>query len=449
MLVKPKKWDMISKETIKLVHAWFTGRSMIKYYKRRNPRKKVIGVIFPISELIVAQDGIPFLPIRNEIYDYNAVNKVLEGITRITKLFGWNSMDRLIKMAFFTRTGADVIEYFIDNLIEAFKKKMEMVIRVAENDAFPVDSCFASRSIYGFFRHNYRFLDGALDYSYRCGYLYKLNDLLGTFIDQNIFLDIPPKKGESAERFMEKNLIEITKKIESITGTPFSEQRLSEAILITNKIKNMFKEFLYQTCNEDVIPYRPLTFAYIQYLMTFSLIDFNSNLKAYYKNISNLMHEFKERVDKGLGFNVARMPKILYVPIISGIEFENLQFIIELGGTVVFPDLEIMGFLEPIPNSNNVLRSYARYLLNMNDFLGPDNQTYARSIIQFAKDLRCDGIVFQDTFACKNIGVALKVFKDLARQEGFPVLELSFNNYGENIEQNRTRIEAFMEMLKD
>ncbi len=64
------------------------------------------------------------------------------------------------------------------------------------------------------------------------------------------------------------------------------------------------------------------------------------------------------------------------------------------------------------------------------------------------KDIDVDGVLFQSTFACKNLAPVLNIFKEKARQMGIPVVETSFNNVGENVEQNRTRIEAFMEMIR-
>ncbi|MBD3188607.1 hypothetical protein GF325_17390, partial [Candidatus Bathyarchaeota archaeon] len=114
---------------------------------------------------------------------------------------------------------------------------------------------------------------------------------------------------------------------------------------------------------------------------------------------------------------------------------------------LVMSDLEHMGFLEPVETRNNVLRNYASYLVGINEYSGDPNQLYAEKITQFAREMKCDGVLFQDVFACRNLAPVLKLFKERARKAALPVLEMSFNNIGENIEQNRTRIEAFMEML--
>ncbi|MHA1682947.1 MAG: 2-hydroxyacyl-CoA dehydratase family protein [Promethearchaeota archaeon] len=448
MQVKPKKWDILDKETIKMAHAWYTGRKITQNYKKKDPKTKVVGITFPVSELVYSMGAVPLFPMRNELFTYNSIDKVLNGITTITKIFGWNSMDRLMKIAFFTSTGADVVEFFIENLLQALIEKYDMFNRISEEKGFPRDSCFGSRFLYANFINNSQYFDAYLNYSYRCGYLYKFHDLASDILKNNFILDVPPSSGESALRMVEEELMDFFSMMEELTGNRFSEDKLGEMVTISNEIKAMNKEFLYGMCTGDILPYKPLTFSFIQLLFQFSLIDYNSNIRAYRNNFKRLMGEFQDRISKGKGFNATGIPRMMYTPFVSGPEISNFQIVSELGGTLVLGDFEYMGFMETIDVNNNVLKNYASFLVNQNNFMGTTNEVFAKSAVNFARDMKCDGVLFQDAFGCKNIGPILKMFKEFARQYGIPVLETSFNSVGENLEQNRTRIEAFLEMLE-
>ena len=449
MFVGAKKFDLLNaKETIKLAHAFFSGRELVQMYKQKHPGKKVISVSFPFSELVYAMDAIPLNLVRYETFTYNNTDALLRYITTLTKTIGWNSMDSLLKLAYFTRSGADLVDFFVDNLVNAYDERTTALIKLAEQHGFPIDSCFGSRLMYGMNLHNGKIADASIDWAYRCPFFYKYYDSLGDLVKNNYIVDVPLDTSEIAEKTLETDFMELVGMLETVTGNKFSEERLAEAITITNELKALFKEILFVVSKNPVIPYNPLTFSEVQSLLMFSYIDFNSNLNGYRANVKNLYAEMLRRVDQGHGFDASGHAKILYMPMFTGLEQGNLRELARLGAEVIFGDWEVLGMLEPVSTSGNLVRNYIRHFLRLNQFFGPSSETLASSMIRVAKELDVDGVLFQSTFACKNIGPVLKLFKEKARANAIPVVETSFNNAGENVEQNKTRIEAFMEMIK-
>ncbi|MFX0099174.1 MAG: 2-hydroxyacyl-CoA dehydratase family protein [Candidatus Hodarchaeota archaeon] len=451
MILPPKKWDIAenSKELIKMAHAFLSGREIINIYRKKDPRKKVVALNFPISELIYATGAIPLNLLRYEKFRYNGTDKVLEGITRITKLFGWKSLDAIIKLAFFTRAGGEIVEFLVDNMVLSINERYETLTKLGEMSGFPADTCFGSRMLYGLAVNSGKYVDASFGFGYRCPFTYKFFESFKSHMKNNYIVDIPNTTGKHAESALESDLMEFIQFLEGLTGNRFSETKLAETVDMSNELKHLYKEFLFVTCKNEILPYNPLTFSQLQALLMFSFIDFNSNIKAYRKNIKNLIAEMETKIERGKGHDVSNKLKILYTPVTTGLEYDNLRLISELGGVPLFADWEIFGFLEPISSSNNVLKNFVRYLLNYNNFMGSGNDRLAESMVRVAKDMGCDGALYQDVFACRNIGPTMKYFKDRARNEGMPVLETTLNNIGENLEQTRTRIEAFMEMLHE
>ncbi|MBN2150800.1 MAG: 2-hydroxyacyl-CoA dehydratase [Candidatus Lokiarchaeota archaeon] len=447
--VRPGRFSLFnSVETIKLAHAFFSGKEFIGMYKQKDPGKKVVSVTFPFSEIIFAMGAIPVNLVRCEDYTYKETHLLMRRITEITKIFGWGAIDNLLKLAYFTRAGADVVDILCDNMIGALNERYTQLPRYAEERGFPVDSCFASRMLYAANLRQGRVADASFDIPYRCPFFAKYYDSLTPFMRNNFLLDIPMTSGADAEAAMEADLQELVAMLERLTGNSYSDARLAEAIEATNEVKAIYKEILYGICKGDVLPYNPFTFAEVQALMLFSLTDCNSNLKAYRANFKRLFAEMTGKIARGEGFDASRCSKILYTPMFGGFEQENVKAVSKLGGRVILADWEIFGILEPISTTGDVLHNFALHMLRMNQFLGFDNETYANTMIRVAKDLGVDGVLFQGVFGCKNLGPVLKIFKEKARQNGIPVVETSFNNIGENVEQNKTRIEAFMEMIQ-
>jgi len=448
-IIRQGKFSLLnSVETVKMAHAFFSGKEFISMYKQKYPGKKIVSVTLPFSEIIVAMDAIPLNLIRNEEYTYKETHILMHRITEITKIFGWGAIDNLLKLAYFTRAGADVVDILCENMIGALNERYGQLPKYAEEHGFPVDSCFGSRMLYATNLRQGKVADASFDVPYRCPFFAKYYDSLTPFMKNNYLLDVPVTTGEAAESFMLADLKEFIAMLERLTGNAFSEVRLAEAIGATNEIKAIYKEILYGICKGDMLPYNPLTFSEVQALMMYGLIDFNSNLKAFRSNFKRLFSEMNGKISRGEGFDAARCPKILYVPMFTGFEQENIKAISRLGGRVILADWEIFGLLEPISTSSDVLRNFALHMLRMNQFLGFNNDTFANTMVRVAKDIGVDGVLFQSTFGCKNLGPVLKIFKEKARQNGIPVVETSFNNVGENLEQNKTRIEAFMEMIR-
>ncbi|HME52717.1 MAG TPA: 2-hydroxyacyl-CoA dehydratase family protein [Candidatus Lokiarchaeia archaeon] len=448
-LVKGRKFDLLNaKETIKLAHAFFSGKELVQMYKQKQPGKKIVSVSFPFSELVYAMDAIPLNLVRYEDFTYKGMDGLLRYLTTITKTLGWNSIDSLLKLAYFTRSGADLVDFFVDNMITAYNERTAFLTKLAEKNGFPVDSCFGSRLMYGMNVHNSKIVDASIDWVYRCPFFYKYYDSLGGLVKNNYIVDVPLDSGEVAEKTLEADFMELVSMLETVTGNKFSEERLAEAITITNELKALYKEILFVISKNGVIPYNPLTFSEVQALLMFSYVDFNSNLKAYRSNVKNLYAEMLRRVDQGLGFDATGHAKILYMPMFTGLEQENLKMLARFDAEVIFADWEVLGMLEPVSTTGNVVRNFIRHFLRLNQYFGPSSELLSNSMIRVARELDVDGVLFQGTFACKNIGPVLKMFKEKARASGIPVVETSFNNVGENVEQNKTRLEAFMEMIK-
>ncbi|NMC08046.1 MAG: 2-hydroxyacyl-CoA dehydratase [Candidatus Lokiarchaeota archaeon] len=447
--VRPGKYSLLnSVETIKLAHAFFSGKEFLGMYKQRDPRKKVVSVTLPFSEIVFAMDAIPLNLIRHEEYTYKETHVLMRRITEITKIFGWSAIDNLLKIAYFTRAGADVVDILCENMIGALNERYGQLPKYAEEHGFPVDSCFGSRLLYATNLRQGKVVDASFDIPYRCPFFARYYDSLAPFMKNNYIIDIPITTSAAAEDAIVADLKEFITMMERLTGNTYSEARFVEALQATNSIKAMYKEILYTIFKGDMLPYNPLTFSEVQAVLMYSLIDCNSNIKAYLANFKRLFAEMNGKISRGEGFDASRCPKILYSPMFTGFEQENLKTVSALGGRIALADWELFGFLEPVSTSGDVLRNFARHMLRLNQFLGFHNDTFANTMIRFAKDVGIDGVLFQNTFACKNLGPVLAIFKEKARQNGIPVVETSFNNVGENVEQNKTRIEAFMEMIR-
>jgi hypothetical protein len=159
----------------------------------------------------------------------------------------------------------------------------------------------------------------------------------------------------------------------------------------------------------------------------------------------------KGRIKNGIGMDVSKMPKILITPMFGGWEPKTHDIVYELGGRALYGDWDLLLFLEDIPISNrkDPVEAYAHYLMNVtSNGIGCDNDTLTDSYLRLAKNLQADGIIFIQLFGCHSISNCFAMLKNKIRRElEIPSIALNFNKMGENVEQVKTRLGAFMEMF--
>jgi benzoyl-CoA reductase/2-hydroxyglutaryl-CoA dehydratase subunit BcrC/BadD/HgdB len=160
----------------------------------------------------------------------------------------------------------------------------------------------------------------------------------------------------------------------------------------------------------------------------------------------------RERINKGIGMDVSGMPRILLTPVFGGWEPETHEILYELGARTIYADWEILKLLEEIPVSknSNPVEEYAKFLLCATTRgIGYDQEALTDSYIETAKALNVDGLVFNQIFGCHSISNCYSLLRKKIRNKlEIPTTAINFNKIGDNVEQVKTRLGAFMEMFQ-
>ena len=156
----------------------------------------------------------------------------------------------------------------------------------------------------------------------------------------------------------------------------------------------------------------------------------------------------KERIRKRIGMDCSNMSRVLVAPIFGGWEPSIHEYLYEMGARTIYADWDILGYLEEIDLSIDPIEAYAKFLLNISTVgIGCDNTTITDSYIRIAKKLKVDGLIFVQVFGCHSFSNCYTLLKDKTRRIELPTTVINFNKIGENLEQVKTRLGAFIEML--
>ncbi|MHA2393266.1 MAG: 2-hydroxyacyl-CoA dehydratase family protein [Promethearchaeota archaeon] len=437
---------------LRIAYNFLTGRDYLKRKKFRE-KKKLISVGLPFSDIVYAfPDLIPVFPIR--MHEFK-IHRYLTYLGSASNIFGWNRVSDFL--GFVKDLGikdvSQTVDNIIENVIETINEKYNEMYDFGEESGIPTDFCYGVKSLYGMNVSKGKNCEANLNYTIRCSAWNKYLESIKAIGNpsKQIWIEIPPRNiGNSIELFKD-NIVKGLNELEKISDYTYSDNALRNHFQTANQIHQAYRNIIYEISPSDFYPCNPATFSEILALLNISFHDYNSNASRFRDNISSLLDEMKGRIQKGIGMDVSKMPKILITPMFGGWEPKTHDIIYELGGRVMYGDWDLLKFLDDIPISNNAdpIEAYAQYLMNVNsNGIGCDNNTLTDSYIRLAENLKADGLLFIQVFGCHSISNCYTMLKEkLRRNLGIPSIALNFNKMGENVEQVKTRLGAFMEMF--
>ncbi|KKN31597.1 hypothetical protein LCGC14_0822320 [marine sediment metagenome] len=438
---------------LKIAYNLLSGRDYLKKKKFRE-EKKLISIALPFSDLVYSfPDLLPVLPIRMEIFK---INKYLNYLGSASNIFGMKNVSNFL--GFMRNLGikeiTQTIDTIIEDVIETINEKYNEMYDIGEESGISSDFCYGIKTLYGMNVSKGKNCAANLNFTIRCSafnkYLESLKEIGNS--SKQIWVDIPPRNIGNAIEILTNNIANAISELEKISDYTYDESVLRNHFQVVNQIKKYYKTIIHEISTSNFLPCNPATFAEILSLLSISYQDYNSNATRFRDNIVLLENEMRERIRKRVGMDVSERPRILVTPMFGGWEPAIHEIIFKLGGRVLYADWDILRLMDDIPISNTTdpIEAYAQFLLNATTKgIGCDNDTLTDSYLKMAKELKADGLIFIQVFGCHSISNCYTMLKEKIRKElEIPSIALIFNKIGENLEQVKTRLGAFMEMYK-
>jgi benzoyl-CoA reductase/2-hydroxyglutaryl-CoA dehydratase subunit BcrC/BadD/HgdB len=347
-----------------------------------------------------------------------------------------------------------IVDEIIEDVIDVINKKYNEMYDVGIENGISSDFCYGLKSLVGMHITKGSNVDACLNVTIRCSAYNKYLESLKAINEgpKQIWVDIPPRNIGNAIELLTDNISSAIKEFENLTGNTITDNQIRDHFKIGNQVKRAYKNIIYDISASDFYPCNPATFSEIMALLSISYQDYNSNATRYRDNIVALEKEMRERIRKGIGMDVSGRPRIFVTPMFGGWEPKSHEIIYELGGRALYADWELLKLLEEIDTSNhsNPTEEYARFLMNATETgIGCDNDKLTDSYLRMARDLKADGLIFFQLFGCHSISNCYTMLREKIRRElEIPTTAITFNKIGENVEQVKTRLGAFMEMFK-
>nr|MDO8110599.1 2-hydroxyacyl-CoA dehydratase family protein [Candidatus Sigynarchaeota archaeon] len=415
--------------------------------------RKICGLTFPFSELIIAGGALPvFVPRLNKGRRYDVIKAAIAAKNLLgagTLAMGFD----LLKNVDRSGTVINVAGNLINDIIMSLNETYEAAVKESADLGMPVDHCYGAKALFGLYKKLGHFLDMNFGLDVRCSVFFNFHEALtiNKFVKNNFIMDMPYTAGTDAVEFFEKEIWNYIHFQERITGKRFDENKFKNVLELTNQAKKLIKAVYLDIAPGDILPCSPATFSELNGLLVYSQMDYNCRLQRYVDHITQLVQEMHDRIDNtSKRFDATGYPKLIYTPMFGGFEPEIASIADELGARVYYPDWLLYGACEEVKTTGNLVRNYAENLIKFQHGFGLTNEEMGENIIKLAHDMKVDGVIFNEVFGCRTMCTGHRMLKDIIRKKeiDLPVNVITFNNMGDSLGQVKTRVSAMVEMLK-
>ena len=261
-------------------------------------------------------------------------------------------------------------------------------------------------------------------------------------------MEVPNKKTKHGRALWAAEVNEFKGVIEKLTGNEITLENLKEA---TNKVNGRRRALqrLYNLRKADSVPISGKDALLVTQVSFYDDVSRNTQM------INALCDELDERVKSGQGVFPKKAPRILVSGSPMAIPNWKVHHLLETAGAAVVCEESCTGtraFSDLVDEGGSTLEdqvnAVADRYMKINCACFTPNDERQNDIVRLAQEYKVDGVVHYNLQFCQTYaGEATKVEKTLS-DAGIPLLRLETDYSDEDSGQLRTRIEAFLEMIK-
>ena len=261
-------------------------------------------------------------------------------------------------------------------------------------------------------------------------------------------MEIPQMKNAADRVLWRSEILRFKEKVEETTGNKITAEGLKEATHLLNS-----RRLALQRLNRlrEAVP-TPISG---RDALLINQISFYDDPVRFTSKIQDLCDELEERVKSGQGIAPGGTSRLMLSGCPMAVPNWKLPYIIESSGAVVVGEESCIG----TRNTRDLVDESAQTMDGMIDaildrYMKIDcacftpNTERMDNIVKMAQDLKVKGVIHYGLSFCQPYAIeAYKVEKALTKA-GIPMLSIETDYSMEDVEQLKTRVEAFVEMTR-
>ncbi|SNQ61014.1 conserved hypothetical protein [Candidatus Methanoperedens nitroreducens] len=184
-------------------------------------------------------------------------------------------------------------------------------------------------------------------------------------------------------------------------------------------------------------------------------LAFFDEVDRFVEKTGELINELEDRIKRKEGVVSRDAPRLLVSGTPMTVPNWKLHDIIEKSGAIVVSEESCTGtryfsqLVEPDSGSvNTQLKNLAGRYLHINCACFTPNAERPEDVVRLAKEYKADGVVYYVLQFCHEFNIEFAKVERALKEEGIPVIKIETDYSQSDTGQLKTRLEAFIEILR-
>lgn len=260
-------------------------------------------------------------------------------------------------------------------------------------------------------------------------------------------MDLPQMKSEAGKALLKVEYLRFMKKIEELTGVKIDADKLRHGIEIANNKRAALMRFNAARAAS------PVPISGLDGLLANQVFFYDDPVR-FTASVNALADELEERARAKNGVADAKAPRILISGCPMAVPNWKLPWVIESTGAVIVGEESCVG-ARGIRNEvkadgasvDSLIDAIVDRYFQIDCAIFTPNDDRLRHVEEMYRDLKADGVIHYCLQFCQPYQMeAMGVEREL-QKKGIPVLRIDTDYSMEDVEQLRTRVEAFTEQI--
>jgi benzoyl-CoA reductase/2-hydroxyglutaryl-CoA dehydratase subunit BcrC/BadD/HgdB len=261
-------------------------------------------------------------------------------------------------------------------------------------------------------------------------------------------MELPNKKGDDGRTLWRNEVKRLADKLSEVTGKQLTLEGLRKAAGVVNEKRKALQR-LSRLRSHDPAPISGLD------ALLINQISFYDDPVRFTANLNELCDELEERVKSGVGVAPKGTPRVLISGSPMAVPNWKLHYIVESSGGIVVGEEACVGernFKNLLPDFSSVeeaVEKMADRSMTVNCACFTPNDDRMTDIETMSGDLQAQGVIHYALQFCTPYMYEAYKAKDKVETMGLPFLKIETDYSMEDMGQLKTRVEAFLEIIKD
>ncbi|ROQ92239.1 double-cubane-cluster-containing anaerobic reductase [Desulfosoma caldarium] len=260
-------------------------------------------------------------------------------------------------------------------------------------------------------------------------------------------MEIPQMKCAADRALWKAEVLRFKQAVEDLTGRSITAERLREAVVLINQRRRALQRLNRLRAAHPV----PISGRDV---LLINQVSFYDDPKRFTQKIEELCDELEDKVRRGEGVADGAV-RLMLSGCPMAIPNWKLPYIIESSGAVVVGEESCIGSRntrdlvdESASNLDELLDAIVDRYMKIDCACFTPNAERLEHIVDMARELNVKGVIHYGLSFCQPYAMeSFKVEKAL-QEAGFPMVAIETDYSMEDVEQLKTRVEAFVEMVR-